>query len=106
MNPKAQLPYAKIHPCARVENTGTTEILTRALSSFSAEWNKTFGIFSQGKHFKVMVTMVTYELGLLNSGLNCELSFFYITGQPKGLYLIHGEYITDIATLTNREVDL
>ena len=51
-NPGVTLPEKRIRPVARTEKSGTTEILTRALSSFSQEWRREYGIFSQGTVLK------------------------------------------------------
>ena len=47
-NPDAIFPSERITPVARADNSGTTEIFTSALSSFSSPWLSTFGTFSEG----------------------------------------------------------
>ena len=46
LNPNATFPAVPIVPVARFDSSGTTEIFTRALSSFSAAWNATYGVFT------------------------------------------------------------
>ena len=46
-NPGVQLPNATIVPMARLGSTGSTEIFTRALSSFSDLWAAQYGVFSE-----------------------------------------------------------
>jgi len=46
-NPGLDLPDATIVPIARFESSGSTEIFTRALSSFSDAWASHYGIFSK-----------------------------------------------------------
>jgi len=45
-NPGVDMPNATIVPLARYESAGTTEIFTTALSSFSAAWATTYGVFN------------------------------------------------------------
>ena len=45
-NPMATFPNASIVPVARLDSSGSTEIFTMALSSFSTEWNRTYGVFT------------------------------------------------------------
>ena len=45
-NPRLNLPNATIVPVARFDSSGSTEIFTRALSSFSAAWATQYGSFS------------------------------------------------------------
>lgn len=47
-NPYVLLPNEEILPVARYDKSGTTEIFTSALSSFSEDWDKTYGTFSYG----------------------------------------------------------
>ena len=47
-NPSIRLPAEQIIPVVRRDKSGTTEIFTSALSSFSEEWREEFGSFSQG----------------------------------------------------------
>jgi len=46
-NPEAHLPNATIVPMARLGSAGSTEIFTRALSSFSDAWAAQYGVFSE-----------------------------------------------------------
>ena len=46
-NPGLDLPNATIFPVARLESSGSTEIFTRALSSFSDAWFTQYGVFSK-----------------------------------------------------------
>jgi ABC-type phosphate transport system substrate-binding protein len=48
MNPNMSLPERSIRVVARADFSGTTEIFTSALSSFSSEWNRTYGTFADG----------------------------------------------------------
>lgn len=48
LNPGFKLPGERIKVVARSDKSGTTEIFTSALSSFSAEWANAFGTFSSG----------------------------------------------------------
>ena len=45
-NPNSHFPNASIIPVARYFTSGSTEIFTHALSSFSSSWNNTFGVFT------------------------------------------------------------
>ena len=47
-NPDVTLPEERIKPVARADKSGTTEIFTRALSSFSNAWKNKYGVFSVG----------------------------------------------------------
>ena len=46
-NPGVRLPNATIVPMARIASSGSTEIFTRALSSFSDAWAAQYGVFSR-----------------------------------------------------------
>jgi len=46
-NPGLDLPNATIVPVARFDSSGSTEIFTRALSSFSEPWATQYGFFSK-----------------------------------------------------------
>lgn len=48
INPNCKLPSHEILVIARSDDSGTTSMFTEALSSFSYEWNVTFGVFSAG----------------------------------------------------------
>ncbi|KAL8559410.1 hypothetical protein ACOMHN_045207 [Nucella lapillus] len=48
-NPSCKLPGEKILVIARQDKSGTTEMFTSTLSSFSQQWNQTYSVFSQGK---------------------------------------------------------
>ncbi len=48
INPNITLPTHHIHPVARADKSGTTDLFTSALSSFSQEWSEQFGHFSHG----------------------------------------------------------
>ena len=45
-NPGISLPNATIVPIARLDSSGSTEIFTRSLSSFSDAWATQYGVFS------------------------------------------------------------
>ena len=47
-NPNIRLPEERIIPVVRRDKSGTTEIFTSALSSFSEEWKEVSGSFSEG----------------------------------------------------------
>ncbi|XP_067651132.1 atrial natriuretic peptide receptor 2-like [Haliotis asinina] len=47
-NPFCNLPNETIKVIARADKSGTTSMFTAALSSFSKEWNDTFGVFDKG----------------------------------------------------------
>ena len=46
-NPGIALPNATIVPVARYESSGSTEIFSTSLSSFSAVWATHYGVFSK-----------------------------------------------------------
>lgn len=46
-NPRAHLPNATIVPVARYDSSGSTEIFTRSLNSFSDAWATHYGVFSK-----------------------------------------------------------
>ncbi|XP_041376768.1 atrial natriuretic peptide receptor 1-like [Gigantopelta aegis] len=48
INPEITLPNKKIITTARRDKSGTTEIFTRTLSSFDADWKLQYGMFNQG----------------------------------------------------------
>ena len=48
VNPGIVLPGETIVPIARADKSGSTEIFTSALASFSSQWLGTYGVFSAG----------------------------------------------------------
>lgn len=48
LNPQIELPSENIVPVARADDSGSTNVLTSALSSVSPEWRKQYGTFSKG----------------------------------------------------------
>ena len=52
LNPNSSLPDVPIRVIARADFSGTTEIFTAALSSFSRAWNDTYGTFADGLNDK------------------------------------------------------
>ena len=49
LNPESTLPVQEIAVIARAERSGTTNAFTSGLSSFSPEWENTYGTFSLGR---------------------------------------------------------
>ena len=72
-NQNLSLPGHAIRVVARADFSGTTEIFTSALSSFSSEWNETYGTFADGldedeKPVKWNASVVQYY-GRTNRGM-------------------------------------
>jgi len=65
-NPGVSLPNATIVPVARFEYSGSTEIFTRSLSSFSDAWASQYGIFSKADGWNDSVIKLFAER---NSGM-------------------------------------
>jgi phosphate transport system substrate-binding protein len=61
LNPSITLPDERITVFIRTDKSLTTEIFTTALSSFSDNWNLTFGIFSEWD-----ISHTPYDLNYLN----------------------------------------
>ena len=57
-NPGVDLPNANIVPVARYGSTGSTEIFTRSLSSFSDAWAVQYGVFSTWTGWNASVVTV------------------------------------------------
>ncbi len=79
------LPSKRIQVVARADKSGTTEIFTKALSSFSDEWRQRYGVFkaglgSNGSHEVWNETVVKWY-GMRNRGVSgLILSFEYSMG--------------------------
>jgi len=60
-NPGLDLPNATIVPIARFDSSGSTEIFTRALSSFSDAWATQYGSFSKRTGWNASVVTLFAE---------------------------------------------
>ena len=60
-NPGLDLPNATIVPIARFDYSGSTEIFTRALSSFSDAWANQYGVFSKRSGWNTSVVTLFGE---------------------------------------------
>jgi len=65
-NPGLDLPDAAIVPVARYDSSGSTEIFTRSLSSFSAGWAAQYGVFNKRTGWNASVVAIFAER---NSGV-------------------------------------
>jgi len=65
-NPGVDLPNATIVPVARFESSGSTEIFTKSLRSFSDAWATQYGVFSKASGWNASVVRLFAER---NSGL-------------------------------------
>ena len=65
-NPGTDLPNAPIVPVARYDSSGSTEIFTSSLSSFSAAWSTNYGVFNKKIGWNSSVVKV---FGQRNSGM-------------------------------------
>ena len=65
-NPGVELPNATIVPVARFESSGSTEIFTKSLSSFSDAWAAQYGVFSKASGWNDSVVRLFAER---NSGM-------------------------------------
>lgn len=80
-NPEVVFPNATIVPIARLDMAGTTEIFTNSLSSFSAEWNNTFGVFTDPARWNPSVVTVFGQrvTGMVDTILDRRHSVGYIS---------------------------
>jgi len=60
-NPGVNLPNATIVPVARYDSSGSTEIFTRSLSSFSDAWATQYGVFSKRTNWNASVVSMFAE---------------------------------------------
>jgi len=65
-NPGVELPNATVVPVARFESSGSTEIFTKSLSSFSDAWAAQYGVFSKASGWNDSVVRLFAER---NSGM-------------------------------------
>ena len=65
-NPEIDLPNATIIPVARFDSSGSTEIFTKSLSSFSDAWATRYGAFSKSSGWDASVVKLFAER---NSGM-------------------------------------
>ena len=65
-NPGVDLPNATIVPVARFESSGSTEIFTKSLRSFSDAWATQYGVFSKASGWNASVVRLFAER---NSGM-------------------------------------
>jgi len=66
-NPEIDLPNATIVPVARLDSSGSTEIFTKSLSSFSDAWATRYGAFSKSSGWDASVVKLLAER---NSGVS------------------------------------
>src|SRR6218665_1518617 len=83
LNPKVAFPAAPIIPVARFDSSGTTTTFTRALSTFSEAWNKTYGIFSSHTSWNssVVKNFGQRTTGIADTLTNIPFSIGYLTLQ-------------------------
>jgi PBP superfamily domain len=96
LNPNTSFPNAAIIPVARYESSGTTEIFTRALSSFSDEWNRQYGIFNTkaGWNASVVKTFGQRTSGMADTINNAPFRIGYLT--PSSALEVNLPYATII----------
>ena len=84
LNPHLSFPHERIKVLARADKSGTTELFTTALSSFSDEWNSTIGAFSAGRSYNSPERWnkeVIWNYGQTNRGMSgLLLSIKYTLG--------------------------
>ncbi|CAD5115236.1 DgyrCDS4228 [Dimorphilus gyrociliatus] len=66
-NRNFSLPNEKIRVIVRKDKSGTTEIFTSGLASFSSQWNSTYGVFARSSHWS---EDVVYLKGQGNRGVS------------------------------------
>jgi len=83
LNPKVAFPAAPIIPVARFDSSGTTTTFTRALSTFSEAWNRTYGIFSSHTSWNssVVKNFGQRTTGIADTLTNIPFSIGYLTLQ-------------------------
>ena len=80
-NPGVQLPNATIIPVARLGSSGSTEIFTKALSSFSEAWASQYGVFSKptGWNATVVRLFAQRSSGMVDSIRQVPYRIGYVT---------------------------
>lgn len=80
-NPNLLLPNEAIVPVARLDSSGTTEVFTHALSTFSEPWNRQYGSFSstRGWNQTVVKTFGQRTTGLADAVNQSPFRIGYMT---------------------------